>query len=196
MLGLLSTLTLHAILPSPPPVIATSLADCETTEVAMVTRSRSVQIGGFEVAALRDCGWGDQGMSLAIHLDDAWWIKDCVTVAYHAAHMTEAPLSIRFLKQSITRGTLADGSAAAVLRVDTRHDSNCSHDEHCLDEEHHLEQFVMVCALPRTDAIESSVACGSITLRCPADRCRDVALVKGTLHTFDERGANKHTVED
>ena len=174
------------------PSLAASEESCEYPGWIQ-TRRRT--ISGVEIQSLHGCGATDETSELAIGSGGVWFMAPGTTVAYQAANMTEAPMHIRMLSDSLQRGTTADGSPAVVLRIDLRFAAICMR-EGCADAAAWREQWVTVCPLATMQTREPFVACGSVRHRCPASGCREVTLARGTLAVFDEAGPRWFRLSD
>ena len=159
-----------------------------TAENAHWQVEKAMPIGKAAVELLHACGDVSISSGLAARIDDQWFLVVGTTIAERAANMTDTPLEISLVGESLERGTFEDGSDAIVYRAVTRHDSvrrclKAKSRASCVDHvvESHLRSHVLVCTMK-----DDWLVCGRIDYRCPSSGCGRADFKRGQLVVIEE----------
>ncbi len=146
---------------------------------AQLARSKAARIAGTEVHVLHAAVGSEVDASLAIHRDDGWYVVGGPTVEYVAANMTEAPLHVALVRESLSPGRFADGLPAIVYEAVTRWREIDARSGRVVSSELHGD--VMVCGT------RDEVRCARVAYTCPAAGCVRPTFVGGVLTTIQRR---------
>ena len=137
---------------------------------------RALHRDGAEVWHIDD--GGEACDALYLERDDGWYTA-MVCFETLAANMAEEPHEARRGRERLSRGTLADGAAAWVVRVDSRDATRDRQADRVTAR--WRESHVLVCAPDR--------GCAEEHWRCPARGCGAVTLDHGVLRGGGRRRA-------
>lgn len=165
------------------PAVVTRTRDCKSNRVSQL-RTLTATIAGREVEVYRDCSAIPAMTSLAIRIDEHWFVADGFTIADIAATMSDNSFGIHRVSESLTRGSFSDGAPAIVYRAITRHDSvrSCGGDD-CVDEvvESNKVDNFLVCRV-----VSDTVMCGRIQYVCPSSGCGSPKFESGLLTVLEQ----------
>ncbi|MCA9673396.1 MAG: hypothetical protein KC464_00040 [Myxococcales bacterium] len=189
VLGVASTLALDAA-----PVTPARLGDCAVLGLCSIDRA---VLGDYVAAAVRtaDDATASSATVAIGNLDQQVFYFEAGDVVSSIAHMSEDRARERYDGVHIVAGTLADGGAAAVFRLDWSHqDYREGNRGHGLEVvwrgawQHHAD--VVVCALADTPACSKPVR-----VACKRRGCK-VSLRQGTLSIAAAGGRERYTIDD
>ena len=146
--------------------------------------TRTLSVGTALVAIGHDCGSLDEATRLWIRGERGGWFAAAdLTYQHQGAHMTDAPEFSKLVDESLSTGTLADGSTAVVHRVDIERGTRCWKASSCPSgaETSTVVSVIEVC---RVD----TPACDRVEVTCPASGCKPVELHRGTLTVKTDQG--------
>jgi len=121
------------------------------------------------------------GSLLAIQTDAGWSIEDGFTIEDIGGNMSDPRFHFALVDESLSRGTIADGSPAIVYRSISRREMVARSGAIV---ESQLVADVLICG------VQDGVRCGRIAYTCPTTGCGPATLARGVLATIEQR---RHT---
>ena len=167
-------LRLEPMTPIDPPASEGSLARCDPG--AQVIAQRRV-IAGAKVRLVHDCVFQAIHTRMALQVGTRWFEGNSTMITYAGPNQWNHPAKVKLVRESLSTGTLADGTSVVLHATETYSDVREPCDDGTCDD--YVYKFYELTAEACT--VEDVPACVSWLVDCGKARCPTARLAKGVL---------------